>query len=50
MGIPKAWEFRNPNPDYVLGSESECEDDDVRELWDELQPSLGPPMSISNDD
>ena len=50
VGSPGAGEFNNPNPEFVLGSESECEDDDMRELWDELQPSPGSPISIYDDD
>ena len=34
---PEARESNNPDPDYMPGSESECEHDDLRELWDELQ-------------
>ena len=50
VSSPEAGEFNNPYPKYVLGSESECEDDDMRKLWDELQPSPSPPMSISDSD
>ena len=50
VGSPEAGEFNNPNPEYVPGSESECEHDDMCELWDELKPSPGPPMSISDYD
>ena len=50
VGSPGAEEFNNPDPEYVPISESECEDDDMRELWDELQPSPGAPMSIFDDD
>ena len=39
----EAGEFTNPDPEYVPRSEGECEDDDMHELWDELQPSSAPP-------
>ena len=36
VSSPEAGEFNNPDPEYVLGLESECEDDDMCDLWDEL--------------
>ena len=50
VGSPKAGELNNSHPEYVPGSESEGEDDAMREPWDDLQPSPGAPISISNDD
>ena len=50
VGSPEDEEFNNSHPEYVPGSESECEDDGMRNLWDELQLSPGPPLSISNND
>ena len=50
-GSPKAGDLNTFDPNYAPMALSEIEaDDEMREPWDDLQPSLGSLISISDDD
>ena len=51
VGSPEARDLNTHDPKYapITLSESEA-DDEMREQWDDLQPSLCSPISISDDD
>ena len=48
---PKARDVNSGNPDYAPLPLSESEaDDEIRDLWDDVQPSPRSPISITDDD
>ena len=51
VGSPEAGEVNSGDPNYtpITLSESEA-DDEMRDLWDDVQRSLCSPISITNDD
>ena len=51
VGSPEARDLNTRNPDYapIALSKSEA-DDEMRNPWDDVQPSPGSPISITNDD
>ena len=51
VGSPKAGDLNTGDPDYapIPLSESEA-DDEMHDLWDDVQPSPRPPITIIDDD
>ena len=51
LGSPKAGDLNTPDPDYapIPLSESEA-DDEMHNLWDDVQPSPCSPINVIDDD
>ena len=51
VGSPEAGDLNTHDPDYAPIALSENDvDDEMHEPWDDLQPSPGSPISITDDD
>ena len=51
LGSPEAGDLNTPDPNYapITLSESEA-DDEMHDMWDDVQPSPGSPITVTDDD